>query len=105
MFNTTTTSSLEVRPETGPDTRRGQVRAADNAPGAGSEQRDTEHVDPAATGSARARTDQDIKRAHQLASPGRRGAQGPVGPKRAPTPWLAVANSSPAAPGHTTPAH
>ena len=52
MTTTTTVAALNTGRETTPD----EPSATENAQGAGIEQRETEHVDPAGTGSARADT-------------------------------------------------
>ena len=62
MTTTTTVTALHTGRETTPD----EPSATENAQGAGIEQRETEHVDPAGTGSARADTAGGNGRAHRL---------------------------------------
>ena len=60
MTTTTTVTALHTDPEDTPD------QPGPTGNGAGIEQRETEHVEPAATGSARADTAGDSGRAHRL---------------------------------------
>ncbi|WP_336029213.1 ParB/RepB/Spo0J family partition protein [Geodermatophilus sp. FMUSA9-8] len=62
MTTTTTVAALNTGRETTPD----EPSATENAQGAGIEQRETEHVDPAGTGNARADTAEGNGRAHRL---------------------------------------
>lgn len=62
MTTTTTVTALNTRRESTPD----EPSATDNAQRAGIEQRETEHVDSAGTGSAHADTAEDGGRAHRL---------------------------------------
>ncbi|MGX5653886.1 ParB/RepB/Spo0J family partition protein [Geodermatophilus nigrescens] len=62
MTTTTTVTALHTGRETTPE----EPSAAENARSAGIEQRETGHVDPAGTGSARASTADDSGRAHRL---------------------------------------
>ncbi|WP_324276314.1 ImmA/IrrE family metallo-endopeptidase [Blastococcus brunescens] len=62
MTTTTTVAALNTVRESTPD----EPSATENAQRAGIEQRETEHVDPAAPGSARADTAEDSGRAHRL---------------------------------------
>ena len=62
MTTTTTVTALNTGREPTPD----EPSATENAQGAGIEQRETEHVDPAGTGSARTHTAGGNGRAHRL---------------------------------------
>lgn len=61
---TTNTTDAALNP--GRDSTSDEPSATENAQGAGIEQRETEHVDPAAPGGAPADTGEDIGRAHRL---------------------------------------
>jgi ParB family chromosome partitioning protein len=62
----TTTTTTVTASDTGPETTPEEATGPDIAGGAGTEQRETEHAAPQATGSARAGTTEDGGQAHRL---------------------------------------
>ena len=61
-----TTTKTVTAPNTGPESTPDEPSATENAHSAGTEQRETEHVDPAGSGSAHADTAEDSGREHRL---------------------------------------
>ena len=61
-----TTNTTDAALNAGRESTSDEPSATENAQGAGIEQRETEHVDPAGNGRARADTGDDIGRAHRL---------------------------------------